>query len=263
MRMEPLLSLEEASMSYWRGERHVPVLDRVSLDVHPGEVVTVWGRHNSGKTTLLKLAAGLAEPTTGSVSFAGRDLQGLSASGLARLLRGPIAWVRPTGPNSAELQIRDYVGRALLCNHSQARARRLATATLERVGAGRCAMARWRDLSDSEQALVAIAHALARAPQLLLVDEPTTSLGHLQRENAMELLRAAAEQQGMAVLATVPDMSSMMHAHTIRLLSTGRLIAPADCGEPEGEVINFPGGERRRSSAALIRYRSLHYERRH
>ncbi len=247
--MDPLLSLEGVSMSYWRGERHVPVLDRVSLDVHPGEVVAVWGRHNSGKTTLLKLAAGLAEPTTGNVSFAGRDLKGLSASRLARLLRGPIAWARPAGPNSAELQIRDYVGMALLRNHNQARARKLATTTLERLGAEQCAAARWRDLSDSERMLVAIAHALVRAPQLLLVDEPTTSLDDLQREDVMELLRAAAEQERMAVLATVPDMSAMMHAHTIRSLSGGKLITPAEWGEQEGEVIDFPEGGRRRSGA--------------
>jgi ABC-type cobalamin/Fe3+-siderophores transport system ATPase subunit len=249
VRTGPLLSLDGVSMRYWRSERCVPVLDRVSLDVHPGEVVTVWGRHNSGKTTLLKLAAGLAEPTTGSVSFAGRDLKRLSANGLARLLRGPIAWARPAGPNSAELQIHDYVGMALLREHNRMQARRLATATLERLGAGQCAAARWRDLSDSERMLVAIAHALVRAPQLLLVDEPTTSLDDLQREDVMELLRAAAEQETMAVLATVPDMSAMMHAHTIRSLSGGRLLAPADWGEREGEVIDFPKGGRRRSGA--------------
>jgi ABC-type lipoprotein export system ATPase subunit len=135
--MDPLLSLKAVSMSYWRGERRVPVFDGVSLDVHRGELVTVWGQHNSGKTTLLKLAAGLAKPTQGSVSFAGRDLQDLSASGLARLLRGPIALARPTGPNSAELRMRDYVAMALLREHNHARARRLATAALARAPAGR------------------------------------------------------------------------------------------------------------------------------
>jgi putative ABC transport system ATP-binding protein len=247
--MEPLLSLQEVSMSYWRSERCVPVLDRVSLDVHAGEMVAVWGRHNSGKTTLLKLAAGLVEPTAGSVSFAGRDLKGLSASELARLLRGPIAWARPAGPNSAELQIRDYVGMALLRNHNRAQTRRLATAALERVGAGRCAVARWRDLSDSERTLVAIAHAIVRAPRLLLLDEQTASLDDIQREDVMELLRAAAVQERMAVLATVPDMSAMVHAHTIRSLSGRRLLEPADWEEEEGEVIDFPGGGRRRSGA--------------
>lgn len=247
--MGPLLSLQEVSMSYWRGERCVPVLDGVSLDVHPGELVTVWGRHNSGKTTLLKLAAGLAEPTRGRVMFAGRDLRGLSASGLARLLREPIALVRPTGPHSAELQMRDYVGMALLRGHDRAQARRLATAALERVGAGQCATARWRDLSDSERTLVAIAHAIVRAPRLLLVDEQTASLDDLQREDVMELLRAAAEREGMAVLATVPDMTAMVHAHTIRSLSDGRLLAPADREEREADVIDFPDGGRRRAGA--------------
>ncbi len=247
--MHPLLSLEEVSVSYWRGERCVPVLDRVSLDVHPGEVVAVWGQHNSGKTTLLKLAAGLVEPTTGSVSFAGRDLKGISANGLARLLRGPIAWVRATGPNSIELQIRDYVGMALLRDHSHAQARKLAMAALERVGAGQCAAARWCDLSDSERTLVTIAHAIVRTPRLLLIDEQTASLDDIQREDVMELLRAAAEKERMAVLATVPHMSAMVHAHTIRSLSGGQMLEPADWGEREGEVIDFPDGGRRRSRA--------------
>jgi putative ABC transport system ATP-binding protein len=237
--MGPLLSLEGVSMSYWRGERCVPVLNRVSLEVHPGEVVAVWGQHNSGKTTLLKLAAGLAAPTAGRVTFAGCDLRSLSASGLARLLREPIGLVRPTGPSSAELRMRDYVGMALLRDHNQTEARRLASATLERVGAGACAAARWRDLSDSERTLVAIAHAIVRGPRLLLVDELTASLDDIQREDVMELLRAAAEERGMAVLATVPDMTAMVHAHTIRSLSGGRLLAPAEPPRREGEVIDL------------------------
>ncbi|MGH2852994.1 MAG: ATP-binding cassette domain-containing protein [Solirubrobacteraceae bacterium] len=248
--MDPLLSLKAVSMSYWRGERCVRVLDGVSLDVHPGELVTVWGQHNSGKTTLLKLAAGLAKPTEGSVSFAGRDLKDLSAGGLARLLRGPIALARPTGPNSAELRMRDYVGMALLRGHSHTRARRLATAALERVGAGQCAAARWRDLSDSDRTLVALAHALVRSPRLLLLDDQTASLDDIQREDVMELLRTAAEREQLAVLATVPEMTALVHAHTIRSLSGGQLLAPADPQEREGEVIDFPaGGASRRTGA--------------
>jgi len=244
--MDPLLSLEEVSMSYWRGDRCVRVLDRVSLDVHRGEVVAVWGQHNSGKTTLLKLAAGLAEPTDGCVRFAGQDMKGLSASEFACLLRGPIAWTRPTGPNSTELRMRDYVGMALLRRHTHARARRLATETLERVGAGECATARWRDLSNSERTLVSIAHAIVRAPRLLMVDDQTASLDDMQREDVMELLRGRAEEEEMAVLTTVPDMTAMVHAHTIRSLSGGRLLAPADGVQQGGEVIEFPAGGRSR-----------------
>ena len=225
------------------------VLDRVSLEVHRGEVVAVWGQHNSGKTTLLKLAAGLVEPTDGRVRFAGQDLKGLSAGGLARLLRGPIAWARPTGPNSLELRMRDYVGMVLLREHSHAQARRLAAETLERVGAGGCAMARWGDLSDSERTLVAIAHAVVRAPQLLLVDDQTATLDDIQREDVMELLRGRAEEEEMAVLAMVPDMAAMMHAHTIRSLSSGQLLAPAEWEGHGGEVIDFPEGGSRRSGA--------------
>jgi ABC-type lipoprotein export system ATPase subunit len=247
--MGVLLSLKEVSKRYWRGERTVPVLDRVSLDVDAGELVTVWGQHNSGKTTLLKLAGGLEKPTDGTVAFAGHDLSGLSATGLARLLRGPIAWAKPTGPGSPDLAVRDYVALPLLRRHDHREAHRRARTALERVGVGECAGERWGNLSDSERTLVSIAHAIVRSPRLLLIDDQTASLDDIQREDVMELLRAAAEEQGLAVLATVPDMTEMVHAHKIRSLSGGRLLAPADPPGREGNVIDFPaGGDRRRDA---------------
>ncbi len=247
--MDALLSLRDVSKQYWRGTRRVAVLEGVSLDVRAGELVAVWGQHNSGKTTLLKLAAGLEEPSAGTVSFAGRDLARLSAAVFARLRRGPIAWAKPTGPESADLQIVDYVAMPLLRRDSHKQARRSAAAALERVGVPGCATEVWRNLSDSERTLVAIAHAIVRSPELLLIDDQTANLDYLQREDVMALLREAAEE-GMAVLVTVPDMTEMVHAHTIRSLSGGRLLAPAGRGGAEDNVIDFPVGADRRGESA-------------
>ncbi|HSZ70419.1 MAG TPA: ATP-binding cassette domain-containing protein [Solirubrobacteraceae bacterium] len=247
--MDALLSLRGVSKQYWRGARCVAVLEDVSLDVHAGELVAVWGRHNSGKTTLLKLAAGLEQPSAGIVAFAGRDLAGLSAAGLARLRRKPIAWARPTGPESGDLKMLDYVAMPLLRRERHKQARRGAAAALERVGVAGCAMEVWRNLSDSERTLVAVAHAIVREPELLLIDDQTANLDYVQREDLMVLLREAAEA-GMAMLVTVPDMAEMVHAHTIRSLSGGRLLAPAARAGAEGNVIDFPvGGDRRAEGA--------------
>jgi ABC-type cobalamin/Fe3+-siderophores transport system ATPase subunit len=73
---------------------------------------------------------------------------------------------------------------------------------------------------------VAIAHGIARAPRLLLVDDPTANLGLLEREEVMALLRELVEETNLAVLMTVPDMPAAMHSHQLRALSGGRLLRP-------------------------------------
>ncbi len=90
---------------------------------------------------------------------------------------------------------------------------------------------------------------MVRKPRLLIADDPTAGLGIVDRDRICGLLRSAAEDDGLGVLMTVPDMPAMLHAHSIRLLSRGRLLAPArepyEPGEPpDGELIDFPDGRR-------------------
>jgi len=248
--MDPLLSLRGVSKSYWRGPRELKVLQDVSLDIHAGELVAVWGQRRSGKTTLLKLAAGLEAPDAGAVFLSGQDLREFSSARFAQVLHGQIGWAKPTGPDSSDVRMLDYVAMPLLRSHAHRDARRLAAGALEKVGVPECAQQRWGNLADSEQALVAIAHALVREPRVLLVDDQTTSLDDLQREEVMVLLRSLAEQQNMGVLATVPDMAEMVRAHRFHSLSSGRLLTPPDPPKDGGgELIDFPSIGIRREGA--------------
>jgi ABC-type lipoprotein export system ATPase subunit len=252
--MDPLLSLRGVSKSYWRGPREVKVLQDVSLDICAGELVAVWGQRRSGKTTLLKVASGLEAPDAGVVVMAGQDLGTLTPTQFAEVLRSQVGWAKPTGPpENSGMSIRDYVAMPLLSRHAHRDAQRLAASALEKVGVPECAEQRWGSLADTEQALVAVAHALVREPRVLLVDDQTTSLDDLQREEVMELLRSLAEQHDMGVLVTVPDMAEMMHAHHIRSLSSGRLLAPSDPPpDAGGELIDFPGAGIRREGAGGV-----------
>jgi ABC-type lipoprotein export system ATPase subunit len=223
--MAELLSLDAVSKSYWRGSAEVRVLLDACLDVHAGEFVGVWGRRGAGKTTLLRIAAGLETPDRGTVRFDGVDLSVLSERGHARLMREQVGLVRRAGPRS-ELCMLDYVALPLPIEHGQRRANARASEALSRVGMLACAGQLWESLSDGERALVAIAHGIARAPRLLLVDDPTANLGLREREDVMALLRALVEETNLAVLMTVPDMPAAMHSHQLRALSGGRLLRP-------------------------------------
>ena len=234
------LSLERISKSYWRGPHETAVLKDISLSVYAGECVAVWGQRGSGKTTLLKVAAGLEAPEEGVVRFMDRDLGRMSRTELVRLLREEIGWARRTGPESDELEMLDYVALPLLKRQTLRRARRCSAAALARVGVADCSKGRWEDLTDGERTLVSIAHAMVRAPSLLVVDDPTANLDVLQREEVMGLLRSTAERDWLAVLITVPDMPSMVHAHRIGSLSDGRLLVPSGVSPERDNVVEFP-----------------------
>ncbi len=244
--MGALLSLKGVGKSYWRGDSEVRVLKDVSLDVHPGEFVAVWGTRGSGKTTLLKLSACLERPDWGTVSFNGVDLAGLSEGQHARLMLERIGWVRRTGPKS-DLRMLDYVALPLLAEYGRRHAYARAADAMERVGVASHAAQRWASLCDGERALVGIAHGIARAPRLLLVDDPTASLDVFERERITGLLRSLADEEAIAVLMTVPDMPAAMRAHQIASLGGGRLAwtpEPPTLTEDQGEpakVIHLHG----------------------
>jgi ABC-type lipoprotein export system ATPase subunit len=221
--MTRLLALDGVCLSHWRGEHETIVLADVCLDIHAGELVAVWGQRGAGKTTLALVAAGLQAPEKGSVSFESQSLSELSRGRAARLHEG-IGWVQRTGPQSEDFDsVLDYVALPLLGRHSPRSARRLARAMLTRLEVSGCADERWANLTDGERTLVALAHALVREPRLLVADDPTANLDVLQREEVTGLLRRAADEQGLGILITVPDMPEVAYADRIGSLSEGRL----------------------------------------
>ncbi len=240
---DALLALEAVCKSYWRGTSEVRVLSEAELAINSGEFIGVWGKRGSGKSTLLRIAAGLETPDRGSVRFEGEDLSTLSERDHARLRRDKVGLARRTGPRS-ELCMLDYVALPLLVEHGRRAANRLADKALQRVGMAQCAGQHWESLSDGERAFVAIAHGIARAPSLLLVDDPTANLDLREREELLLLLRTLVQETSLAVLMTVPDMPTALGSHQIKMLSGGRLRTAPPSGPDDGNVIDFPGYQR-------------------
>ena len=238
-----VLSLDGVTKRYARGYRELEALDDVGLDVEPGDFVAIWGGSRSGKTTLLRVAAGIETPDAGHVTFDGRPLATLSRRERARLLLTDIGCVWQTGRITRGLSVLDHVALPRFKQRSHAQARIDAHEVLERVGVPQAGSARWHELTDGERTRVALAHALIRRPRLLLADEPTASLNMIEREQVLGVLRSVAEEAGVAIVMTAPDAPNLLQSHRLMSLDRGRLVKPRS--EQPGTLIDFPRASER------------------
>jgi ABC-type lipoprotein export system ATPase subunit len=233
-----LLSLDGVRKRYARGYREVEALAGIDLEVAPGDFVAIWGGSRSGKTTLLRVAAGIETPDAGAVTFDGEDLAARSRRARARLLLTDIGCVWQTGHITRGLSVLDHVALPRFKERTHAQARREAHELLERVGTPQAASARWHELTDGERTRVALAHALIRRPRLLLADEPTANLNMIEREQVLGVLRSVADEAGVAIMMTAPDAPNLLQSHRLMSLDGGRLIKPRS--EQRGTLIDFP-----------------------
>jgi ABC-type methionine transport system ATPase subunit len=222
-----LLSLEGVSLHYGRGRRHVVrVLADVSLEVGAEEVVCVWAQRGRGKTTLMRVAAGMQRPSSGRVTLDGHDLWGLSDRHRTRLLAKEIGWVTANRPE-LDVPVLNHVAMPLLVVWGSGRAYARAREALKRAGVSDCAGQRWASLSDEERARVGVARAIAEEPRLLVVDDLTAMLRREETDGVIQLLRSVAGDRGVGVLASVSSMGETKWSDRIATLSDGELLVSA------------------------------------
>ncbi|HEY5344223.1 MAG TPA: ABC transporter ATP-binding protein [Solirubrobacteraceae bacterium] len=234
-----VLSLTGVCLSFPRGRHVIRVLADVSLELDAGETVAVLAQRAQGKTSLLRIAAGIERPGRGCVRFAGEDIWDFSERRRSRLLGGQIGWVGPAAPDLDVPMLADVaLPLFATCGKRESYAR--ARAALQRVGAGECAEQSWGSLADWERALVAVAKGIARAPRLLLVDDITLSLGLAEADEITRLLDALAVEQGFAVLMSVSDAAATSWSRRVATLAGGELLETVRPPARLGNVIDFP-----------------------
>src|SRR3954447_4575714 len=213
------LALEDVSLNL--GGRWA--LERTTLSFRPGELTALSGPSGSGKTTMLSIAGGIAKPTTGFASYAGRHMwQGDGDP------RHEGAFVLQVYGLVAILSARENIAIALRARGERpADADARADLELSRFYIGDLGDRQVEELSGGQMQRVACARAFAVAPQILLADEPTSELDEGNREHVMDQLRAEAERGAIVVVAT-HDPAVVAAADRQLLLDEGRLVAGGD-----------------------------------
>ncbi|HTF76212.1 MAG TPA: ATP-binding cassette domain-containing protein [Bradyrhizobium sp.] len=174
------------------------ILDRLSLAITPGAPTLIVGPNGAGKTSLLRLCMGLATPSAGRISWGGRtDSKPVRR---AILFQRPVMLRRTVAAN---------VGYALaLAGAPRSQRMPRVAALLDRVGLADLAQRPARRLSGGEQQRLALARALARDPEILLLDEPTANLDPAATRSVEEIVLMAA-QSGIKIVMASHDLGQV------------------------------------------------------
>jgi ABC-type oligopeptide transport system ATPase subunit len=223
-----------------RSAPRVIALDDVSLALEEGEVLGLVGESGSGKSTLAQVIVRLTDVTVGVIRYRGKDITRARPRAL-RPLRGPMQLVFQDSQSS--LNPRKTVGRALLdalrlSGLASMLRRESANELLARVGLGDAIFGRYpHELSGGQRQRVGIARALAMRPELLIADEPVSSLDVSLQAQILNLLMDLRQQLGLTMMFISHDLA-VVNAISSRVgvMYAGRLV---EIGRP-AEVLRTP-----------------------
>jgi lipoprotein-releasing system ATP-binding protein len=209
----------------------ITVLDGVNLQVSRGQMVAVVGASGTGKSTLLHLLGALDIPTRGSVRIAGEAIAGRTDDELSALRNRSIGFVFQFHHLLREFTALENVMMPLrIAGWDDERARERARVLLARVGLDARAHHRPGELSGGEQQRTAVARALAIDPVVLLADEPSGNLDHMNSERLHDLFAELSRDLEIAMVIATHNRSLAARADRTLLLEDGRL-ADTDVSE--------------------------------
>ncbi|MFD8556760.1 ABC transporter ATP-binding protein [Streptosporangium canum] len=221
--MNDVVRLDAVSKVYGRGPNTVFALREVSVGIPHGSFTAVMGPSGSGKSTFLHCAAGLDQPSSGSVRLGGTELSGMNETALTELRRKRIGFVFQAFNLVSSLTVTENITLPLKLAGVRVD-RSWLEEIVDRVGlAGRTGH-RPGELSGGQQQRVAIARALMTRPEVVFGDEPTGALDTMTARDVLTLLREVVTTMRQTVVMVTHDPVAASYADTVLFLADGNVV---------------------------------------
>lgn len=192
------------SKIYGAGENQVVALDRVNLEIASSDFISIMGPSGSGKSTLLHLLSGLDKPTSGSLSYDGKDIYNLSDKELSAFRRQRIGFIFQQFNLLPVLTAKENIIMPLLLDKKQPDEAYL-TQIAQLLGIEARLSHLPHELSGGQQQRVAIARALIAKPDIIFADEPTGNLDSKSGGEVMDMLNGIWKKMGKTLVIITHD----------------------------------------------------------
>ena len=220
--MDTVVSLDEVSRTYRRGDEEVHALAGLSLGLVPGEMVALVGPSGCGKSTALNLVAAVDRPDSGSVRVCGVDVGSAPEAHLEKLRRRSIGMVFQAFHLVPHLTVEENISLPLALDRRRDSVR--VEELLRRVGLTHRRRHYPSELSGGEQQRTAVARALVHRPQVVVADEPTGNLDSKTGAAVIELLAELRREEGAALVLATHDGAVASLADRVLELADGRMV---------------------------------------
>ncbi|MBS6395653.1 MAG: ABC transporter ATP-binding protein [Clostridiales bacterium] len=242
--MEPVLKVKSLSkVFHQRGKKAFTVVDHVSFDLYPGEILGIVGESGSGKSTIAKLVSRLLDATEGEIILDGQNITHLKGSALRDAYsKLQMVFQTPVGSFDPRKTLGNGVGESLQNKGiSKAEVKEAVTQLLSQCGLDAEFASRYpHQVSGGQCQRAAIARALAVEPQVIICDEATSSLDVTVQKQIMDLLQSLKEEKNIACLFICHNLALVQQfCDRVLVLQDGKIV---EQGTPD-EVILHPRSE--------------------
>ena len=239
-----IVSVKDVTKEYRLDKVVVPALRGVSLEVHPGEFISIAGPSGSGKTTLLNLIGCVDTATSGVVSVTGKDTKQLTERQLTTLRLETIGFIFQSFNLVPVLSVFQNVEFPLLLQKrfTAGQRRERVMSLLDQVGLASHAHHRPNELSGGQRQRVAVARALVTRPHIVLADEPTANLDSVTGQQIIDLMKDLNRNEGTTFIFSTHDPKVMSHANAVVLLKDGRFVERMTAAEANSALAAAAGG---------------------
>ncbi len=220
-----MIALENVSKKYLNGETSYEALKNIDIKINPGEKVAITGPSGAGKSTLLNIMSTLDRPTSGSVLFDDKHLEGLGEDETARIRLTEFGFIFQDYMLMPTLNIWDNICLPVILSGEKVNNERIST-YIEKLLPECDARSMPHQLSGGQQQRVGIARALATQPKVLFADEPTGNLDSGNSRNVFETLFELSEHNKMTLIYVTHNRELAGMADRIIEIKDGRIV---DC----------------------------------